>query len=111
MNEFIKAAISDRLRELAEEKESVDYAIIDLQKRLSELTFKQVEMDKTIKETVEFLNAAKDSAKAAKQAKNPKSGSQRDGAPQGNNPGNGETSTPARKAAKVPRKAHQSRTS
>ena len=104
MNEFIKSAINDRLRELGEEKESIDYSIIDLEKRVKELKEKQLYMAVTIKETLEFLDASKISAKAAKQAKNSKPRPERDGTPEGANSGNGEANPPARKATKVLRK-------
>lgn len=113
ITEFAKNAIQDRLRELNEEKESLDYTIIDLEKKLKDLKTKQSEYDKIIKETLEFLNAAK-SSKAAKQTENPKPGQERVGTPKGNNSGTGEgnqapatTNPTTRKAQPIRARARQ----
>lgn len=77
MNEFIKNAIVDRLRELNEEKESIDSTITSLEEKLKELKQKQGWMAKTISETQEFLNVNKaqsNTAATQKVSKKSKSG-------------------------------------
>lgn len=58
MNHFIKVAITDRLKELVEEQESLDMTINERDKELIRLKKVQKENAIIIKDTVDFLKKA-----------------------------------------------------
>lgn len=105
MNKLIIETVSDRLRELGEDHESLVSAIETYEKKLVELKSKLEDTETNIDEIKEFLNASKVNSKAAKQTEDPKSGQERVRAPQGDNSGAGEGNSPAQTVVKNVRKA------